>query len=66
VKVWTGLIWLAVGLVLGFCEHGNELTCYIQSEGFSKFLSNCQLFKIGLPACSYLIDRFNMSHPVVL
>jgi len=52
VKVWTGLIWLTVGLVLGLCEQGNEHTCYIQSKGFSKFLSNCQLFKIDLAAWS--------------
>ena len=51
-KVWTGLIWLTVGLVLGLCEQGNEHTCYIQSKGFSKFLSNCQLFKIDLAAWS--------------
>jgi hypothetical protein len=24
VIVWTGLIWLMIGLVIGYCEHGNE------------------------------------------
>jgi hypothetical protein len=28
--VWTGLIWLTVGLVLSFYEHGNEHTYYIK------------------------------------
>jgi len=50
VGVWTGLIWLNVGRVLGFYEHSNEHTCYIQSKGRSKFLSNCQVFKIDLAA----------------
>jgi len=48
VEVWSGLIWLTVGRVLGFYEQGNEYTCYIQSKGLSKFLSNCQFFKIDL------------------
>jgi len=52
VKVWTGLIWPTVGLVLGFYEHGNEHTCYIKSKGLGKFVSNCQLFKIDLAAWS--------------
>ena len=56
-EVWTGLIWLNVGLVLGFYELSNEHTCYIQSKGFSVFLSNCQLFKIDLAAWSQWIDR---------
>ena len=47
-EVWSGLIWLTVGRVLGFYEQGNEYTCYIQSKGLSKFLSNCQFFKIDL------------------
>jgi hypothetical protein len=52
VRVWTGLIWLTVGPVLGFYEHGNRHSCSIQSEGISKFLSNCQLLKIDLAAWS--------------
>ena len=48
VKIWSGLIWLTKGPVLGFYEHANKHACCIESE----HLSNCHLFKIDSDACN--------------
>jgi hypothetical protein len=46
-KVWSGFIWIEIGLMAGACEHGNEPSGSVKGEDFLHYLSDCYLLKIG-------------------
>jgi len=48
--VWTGCIWLRIGLVAGPCEHGNEPSGSMKGGEFINWLSDYWLLR----AVSYL------------
>jgi hypothetical protein len=38
--VWTGFIWVRIGLVVDSCEHGNETSGSIKCWEFLELLTN--------------------------
>lgn len=40
---WTGFIWLSIGSVVGFCEHGNDLSGCLKRRAFLEFPRGCRL-----------------------
>jgi hypothetical protein len=53
--VWTGLIWLKIGLVEGSCEHGEETSGSIKCWEMHEYLSTWQLLKDSAP-WSWLVN----------
>jgi hypothetical protein len=45
--LWTGSMWLRIGLVEDSCEHGDEPSGSIKFRGVLEWLHNWQLLKKG-------------------
>jgi hypothetical protein len=58
-RVWTGFIWLRMGLVMCSCEHSNEPSVTVKGMVYFYYLSDYQLHKKdSAPWCLIFIVYF--------
>jgi hypothetical protein len=51
--VWSWFNWLRIGFSRGYCQHGNEQSCYIKWGKFLEWLNKYPILKDSSPSWSY-------------